>query len=94
VAAEVGLRDITGETVRAVCRLQVAPGQARFVAANAVSIPQAHFEPKAWLRVIYAEGGPEGFYKRFGFVDTGEVEDGEVVCRLPLGRPAPAEGDA
>jgi len=34
-----------------------------------------------------AEGGPEGFYKGFGFVDTGEVHDGEVVCRLPLGPP-------
>jgi diamine N-acetyltransferase len=34
---------------------------------------------------VPAECGPEGFYKGFGFVDTGEVENGEVVCRLPLG---------
>jgi len=157
VTAEVSLREITRETVRAICRLQVGPGQDRFVAPNAVSIAQAHFEPKAWFRAICAgeepvgfvmlyedpekpeyflwrlmiaaeqqgegygrralellvdrvrnlpgatelltsyvpaEGGPEGFYKGFGFVDTGEVENGEVVCRLPLGRPAPGEGAA
>ena len=30
------------------------------------------------------EGGPEMFYKSMGFVDTGEVDDGEVVTRLQL----------
>ncbi len=157
MTAEVSLREITRETVRAICRLQVGPGQDHFVAPNAVSIAQAHFEPKAWFRAICAgeepvgfvmlyedpekpeyflwrlmiaaeqqgegygrralellvdrvrnlpgatelltsyvpaEGGPEGFYKGFGFVDTGEVENGEAVCRLPLGRPAPGEGAA
>jgi diamine N-acetyltransferase len=34
---------------------------------------------------VPAPSGPEHFYKRYGFVDTGEVDDGEVVCRLPLG---------
>ena len=150
VTVEVSLREITGDTVRDICRLQVGPGQDRFVAPNAVSIAQAHFEPRAWFRAIYAgedpvgfimlyedqdkpeyflwrlmiadghqrkgygrralellvervrglpgaanlgasyvpaEGGPEGFYRGFGFVDTGEVNDGEVVCRLPLGPP-------
>ena len=31
------------------------------------------------------EGGPQGFYERFGFEPTGEVRGGEVVMRLPLG---------
>jgi diamine N-acetyltransferase len=30
------------------------------------------------------EGGPEGFYRKLGFEPTGEVDDGEVVVRLPL----------
>lgn len=30
------------------------------------------------------EGGPEGFYRKLGFVPTGEVDDGEVVVRLKL----------
>jgi len=148
MAGEVNLREVTGDTVRAICNLQVGPGQDRFVAPNAVSIAQAHFEPKAWFRAIYAgeepvgfimlyedrekpqyflwrlmvaaghqgkgygrralelliervrglpgatelgasyvpaEGGPEGFYRKFGFVETGQVHDGEVVCRLVLG---------
>ncbi|HSQ37191.1 MAG TPA: hypothetical protein VLS92_04775 [Acidimicrobiia bacterium] len=48
--------------------------------------------PEAWFRAIYTEGGPEAFYKGFGFVETGEIDDGEVVCRLLLGRPAVAKG--
>jgi len=30
------------------------------------------------------EGSPEGFYRKLGFEPTGEVDDGEVVVRLPL----------
>ena len=59
--AEVTLREITADTVRAVCRLEVAPEQRGFVAPNAVSIAQAHFEPKAWFRAIYAGEEPVGF---------------------------------
>jgi diamine N-acetyltransferase len=61
VTAEVSLQEITKETVRAICRLQVGPGQDRFVAPNAVSIAQAHFEPKAWFRAIHAGEEPVGF---------------------------------
>ncbi len=57
----VELREITGETVRAICRLVVAPDQEGFVAPNAVSIAEAYFEPNAWFRAIYADGEPVGF---------------------------------
>ena len=145
--AEVTLREITAETVRSIINLTVAPGQTGFVAPNAVSIAQAHFEPEAWFRAIYAddeavgfvmlsddphapeyylwrlmidanrqsqgygmrameliidhvrtrpnatelltsfvpgESGPEHFYKKLGFVETGEIDEGEVVIRLEL----------
>ncbi len=145
--AEVTLREITGETVRAVIRLEVAPSQVGCVAPNAVSIAQAHFEPKAWFRAIYADDDPVGFimlfddgdkpeyflwrlmvaadhqsegygrravellvdyvrtrpdatelltsyvpddvgpmrfYQKLGFVETEEVDDGEVLTRLTL----------
>jgi len=144
---EVSLREITKETVRTIIDLKVAELQNNFVAPNAVSIAQAHFEPNAWFRAIYADdepvgfvmlyddadkpeyylwrlmiaadhqkkgygrravellidyvrsrpnatelltsfvpkdGGPEPFYRRFGFVDTGEIDNGEVVIRLEL----------
>ena len=147
-ATLVTLRQITAETVRAVCALTAQPHQARFVAPNAVSLAQALFEPTAWYRAIYAdetlvgfvmvdddvasqayslwrfmiagehqghgfgrralelvveyvrtrpgaaelrlsyvpgEGGPRDFYARFGFTETGDVdEDGEIIMRLPL----------
>jgi diamine N-acetyltransferase len=145
--AEVTLREITRETVRAICALEVAPEQRGFVAPNAVSLAQAHFEPSAWFRAVYAgempvgfvmlhespeegayylwrfmiaaehqgkgygrraldlaiervrglpgatelltsyvpgDAGPRDFYLRYGFVETGEVEEGERVIRLDL----------
>jgi diamine N-acetyltransferase len=144
---EVTLREVTAETVRAICALEVRPGQRGFVAPNAVSIAQAHFEPRAWFRAVYADDAPVGFvmlhddrekpeyylwrfmidgghqgkgygrraldlvvahvrelpgatallssyvpgeegpgefYRRYGFVETGEVEGSEVVIRLEL----------
>lgn len=145
----VSLREITAETVRAVCQLSdtLPEAQQKMVAPNALSIAQAHFSDKAWFRAIYAgetlvgfimlyddpdeheyflwrlmiagpyqgkgygkralelladhvrtrpgaealytsyvpvEGGPEGFYRKFGFEPTGEVDDGELVVKLNL----------
>ncbi len=59
--AEVTLRKITSETVRTVIGLQVAEIQKKFVAPNAVSIAQGHFEKRSWMRAIYADGVPVGF---------------------------------
>lgn len=60
-AATVELREISADTVRAICNLQVAPAQAGFVAPNAVSLAQALFSPEAWYRALYADGEPAGF---------------------------------
>lgn len=144
---EVTLREVTADTVRAICALEVAPEQRGFVAPNAISIAQAHFEPKAWFRAVYAgekpvgfvmlfedtekpeyylwrfmiaaehqgngygrraldlvvervrglpratelrtsyvpgDAGPRDFYLRYGFEETGEVDEGERVIRLEL----------
>lgn len=144
---DVSLREITASTVRAVCALEVRPEQRGYVAANALSIAQAHFEPKAWFRAIFAgeepvgfvmlyedpeareyflwrfmidaahqgkgygraaldlvvdhvrgrpgarellssyvpgDEGPAGFYRAYGFAETGELDGVEVVIRLVL----------
>jgi diamine N-acetyltransferase len=61
--AEVSLREITADTVRAICRLSdtLVPPKKYMVAPNAISIAQAYFEPKAWFRAIYAGDLPVGF---------------------------------
>jgi len=59
--APVTLREITRETVRAICALEVAPAQSRFVASAAVSIAEAHYSPEAWYRAIYLGEEPAGF---------------------------------
>ena len=66
---EVELREITSETVRAICDLEVAEGQRDFVAPNAVSIAEAHFVPTHWLRAIYADGEPAGFVLTYELPD-------------------------
>jgi len=57
----VELREVTGDSVREICALQVAPSQRGFVAPNAVSIAEAMFAPKAWFRAIHADDTPVGF---------------------------------
>ncbi|MDX2240767.1 MAG: GNAT family N-acetyltransferase [Leptolyngbyaceae cyanobacterium bins.302] len=59
---EVTLREITKENWRDILRLKVASHQEHFVASNAMSIVEAHFEPEvAWFRAIYAGDLPVGF---------------------------------
>ncbi len=57
----VTLRKITPDTLRAVCWLDVAPGQDGLVAPNAFSIAQAGFHAEAWFRAVYADETPVGF---------------------------------
>jgi diamine N-acetyltransferase len=59
--SQVTLREITADTVRAICKLAVREDQQKFVAPNAVSIAQAHFADTAWFRAIYAGDTPVGF---------------------------------
>jgi diamine N-acetyltransferase len=62
MSAAVTLREVTKENLRDILMLRVAPEQERFVASNAVSIAQAHFDPEiAWFRAIYADDTPVGF---------------------------------
>ena len=72
---DVTLREITRETLGAILKLKVAPSQEGFVASNAVSIAQAHFQPEtAWFRGIYAGDEPVGFVMLD--IDTAKPEYG------------------
>jgi len=59
--SKVTLREVTADTVRTICRLDVHEAQRQFVAPNAVSIAQAYFSEHAWFRAIYAGKTPVGF---------------------------------
>jgi diamine N-acetyltransferase len=59
---EVTLCEITKENLSDILRLKVAPHQEQFVASNAVSLAEAHFEPQLpWFRAVYAGETPAGF---------------------------------
>jgi len=62
-AATISFREVNADTVGEVCRLSntLTEPKKNFVATNAFSIAQAHFEPKAWFRAIYADEEPVGF---------------------------------
>jgi diamine N-acetyltransferase len=75
----VELREITSETVRAICELDVGAEQRSFVAPNAVSIAEAHFEPGHWMRAIYADGQPVGFVLIFD-----DPAEGHFLWRLMI----------
>ena len=61
-SADVSLRELTKATLYDILRLKVAPSQQRFVASNAESVAEAHFNQQtAWFRGIYAGDTPVGF---------------------------------
>ncbi len=68
----VSVREVTAETVRAICRLDVSVAQKHFVAPNSVSIAEAYFQPKAWFRAIYADETPVGFLMLYDDPDEPE----------------------
>jgi len=100
MGAEVTLREVTGDSVRAVCRLKVGPGQDGFVAPNSVSIAEAYFQPKAWFRAVCAGNDPVGFvmlyedpekpeYYLWRFMIAGEHQGrgyGRAALRLVIDR--------
>ena len=74
-APAVTLREVTAATVRAICRLDVAPTQRGLVAPNAVSIAEAYFDPAAWFRGVYAGDDPVGFAMLYDPTRTPAPED-------------------
>lgn len=68
--AVVTLREVTKDNLGQILRLKVKPDQERFVANNAISIAQAHFEEKAWFRAIYADETPVGFVMLYDDPET------------------------
>lgn len=68
--AVVTLREITKDNLGDVLKLKVKPEQEKFVANNAVSLAQAHFEEKAWFRAVYADETPVGFAMLYDDPDT------------------------
>ena len=88
----VGLREIGWDNLHAVLALDVDPAQQQFVASNAVSIAEAHFNPGAWFRAVYADDLLVGFVMLFdptipGAIASDPVEPTDMVLwRLMIDR--------
>ena len=60
MAHEITLRPVSRENVRAVCELELAPGQEPLVAPAAFTVAEGHYEPGAVLRAVYRGETPVG----------------------------------
>ncbi|WP_285630496.1 GNAT family N-acetyltransferase [Lentzea sp. NBRC 102530] len=68
-------------------------GYGRAVLDEVVTLLRAAGATELWTSCVPGDGSPEPFYRRYGFLPTGEVdEDGEVVLRLPLARDDRGQG--
>ena len=76
---QVTLQEITADTVRSVISLEVSPDQSVYVAPNAVSIAEAHFNPGAWIKAICADKVPVGFVMLFDPAIPGAIARGPVA---------------
>ena len=82
------LCEVTRNTVRAVCALDVRDDQKLYVASNALSIAQAHFEPTAMFRAVYLGEQPIGFAQW----RSGKVPGTVVLWRFMIDRAYQASG--
>jgi len=89
---EVTLREITADTLPTIIALEVSESQQRYIASNAVSIAEAHFDPGAWFRAVYSDDLPVGFVMLFdptmpGAIPTDPIEPTDMfLWRLMIDR--------
>jgi diamine N-acetyltransferase len=90
--SDVALEVLTAETLRTIIGLDVSASQRQYVASNAVSIAEAHVNPGAWFRAVYAGELPVGFVMLFnptipGAIASDPVEPTDMVLwRLMIDR--------
>lgn len=58
--AEVTLRPVTRENVRAICDLRVAADQRELVGPAAYTVAEGAYEPSGWVTTVYADDTPVG----------------------------------
>jgi len=87
---DVSLREITADTVFGICLLSdtLTEPKKYFVAPNAISLAQAHFNKHAWFRAIYAGRAPVGFMMIVDDPDTPEY----FLWRLMIAQPFHGRG--
>lgn len=88
--AEVTLRPITAENIRAILRLEVAPEQRQFVASNLVTMAFTYVDPYVpWA--IYAGQEVVGLVA-IEMIPDNPIEDRYWICRFMIGEAFQGKG--
>jgi len=90
----VSLREITRQTLRAVCALELEESQKRNVASNALSLAEAYLYPsEAWPRAVYADDELVGFVMVYDPTAVAIPEEPDFfIWRLMIDRRAQGRG--
>jgi diamine N-acetyltransferase len=87
---EVSFQEITAKTVLGICFLSetLTDPSMKFVAPNAISLAEAHFNKHTWFRAIYAGRTPVGFV----MLDDNEQEEDYFLWRFMIAEPYQGRG--
>ncbi len=86
------LREVTRDTVVAVCKLDAGDERMQ-VAPNSISIAQAHFNEEAWFRAIYNDDELVGFVMLYDPTRVAAPEENEFfLWRLMIDRAHQGKG--
>jgi diamine N-acetyltransferase len=87
---KVSFQEITAETVLGICFLSetLTDPSMKFVAPNAISLAEAHFNKHAWFRAIYAGRTPVGFV----MLDDNDQEEDYFLWRFMIAEPYQGRG--
>lgn len=79
--SQISLREVTQNNLSDILDLKVFPEQEKYVASNAYSIAEAHFNPdEAWFRAIYADETAIGFV----MCSLEENDEQPYLCRFMI----------
>ena len=91
-------REITFENLSALLKLKVSDAQDKYVAPNAVTIAQYHYEPAGWVRGLYDGETAVGLLAMINpsisspSFEDGDPTDGGYMWRLLIGEEHQGKG--
>lgn len=94
----INAREVDFHNLSKIMDLKVSDAQSKYVAPNAVTIAQFHYEPSAWMRGLYDGDTAVGLIAMINpsipspSFEEGDPDDGGYMWRLMIGEPFQGKG--